>query len=388
MTETQQHSDSIGKWQPLIYFILIGNCILRLDPIPILDKIFSLSRFICFGVVCWQFIRNHNKWRLFPFLMMIYWGVEMYSTILHSGRIIPLISYGITILSIFLVLQQDITINKEETLRALARIFSIFIYANFVLLLLFPNGFWNVKSGTSYFILGGNYNQMGGTLIVGICTAMVYQHISNKKNYNLWLLIIISFITLIIVGSKTSIVGLSVLSIFYIVPSEKLKHIGLVAFIAFYFVFQHFTVFNLFEFNENGAMGTFVEKYLKKDMTFSNRTDIWEHSMITIASSPIIGYGLQDDEWNQDNIHAIMAHNFVLALLLKGGIVLLCIFIIIFTIYCIQNLKNKSPANFYSLCGCWILAFMMIMEVYNIGLLCYMLCLLSMSEKLNFNSND
>lgn len=380
---TPANSPTISKAHSIYYFILIGFCVLFLDEMPVLESIFSNIRLAVALIVFIQFFRQRNKISFFLPLMALYWGVEFYSTYIHAGRIIAVLSYGITLLALFMLMQQDLSYAPSDTLRSLSRLFSILIYINLATVILFPNGIWQAENGSLRFLIGGNYNQMGGLIIAGIATKIASLQFDNSgRSKSLIALFIASFTTLLIVGSKTSLVGLTILLIFVITPSQKLKKLGLIVFIFAYFFFQHITVFNLFEFSENGYVGQFVTQVLKKDLSFTARSTIWEATQLTIVRSPIIGHGLQDDDWNYAHIEGLMPHNLVLSILLKGGVLLLGVFIIVF-IYCLTiNIRNHSPSNFYILCTVWVLAFMMIMEVYNIGIICYLLCLMANGDKL------
>lgn len=387
INDSKLYNQSLSSGQSFIYFILIGFCTLYLDAMPIVDKLFSLLRLGVSALVFAQFFAHRTKLGWFVLLMACYWAFVLYTTRLHHGHIVGVISYGITILALFISMQKDLEINPVGTMKTLCNIFSFFIYANFITLLLFPNGIWMTEDGNARFLIGGNYNQMGGFIIVGLTTNLAYYHMNPyAKRSSLFLLFSIALLTVTLVGSQTSTVGVAALLLFVLAPTEKIRKLGFVAMIVLYFIFQHLTVFSLTEYSENSYFGKFITQGLKKDLTFTERTTIWRSTQLMIIKSPVIGYGRQDEEWHYANIDGMMPHNWVLTLLLKGGVVLLGIFVIIM-IYCMRcSIHNHSPANFYIMCGAWVLASMMIMEVYNIGLICYLLCLMANADKLKLET--
>lgn len=372
------------RWIFFVFFIVVGQAILYLEKLPILDLIYSSLRTIIFPILCLQYIQKKVHWNILYTLLLIYFGVILYSSIVHRAEsLVPLISLGITSASLLLCMAIGSKRDLYSTLKVFRNVFSIYVLLNFIFIILYPDGIWMDAIGTSTpeevgrYLIGGNYNQMGASMLCASVVNGVYYFQTGKGKKILMLIIIISVVSLLIVGSKTSLVGIILFSIFLVLKNTKLKVLSLDTFIIFYFVFQILAVFMLSDLSNNSIARYIVEDVLQKDMSFSSRTNIWFRTAIAVAGAPLFGYGLQDQEWNQLYIGGVSTHNYVYSVLMKGGFVLLIC--LAFVIICVMRREKKyrNVASITALFGLWILLFMMIMEVYNIIYIIFLLGLLT-----------
>ena len=78
-----------------------------------------------------------------------------------------------------------------------------------------------------------------------------------------------------------------------------------------------------------GFLKIVVEGIFHKDMTFSNRSQVWQQVILLIAQKPFWGWGIVDDKAATGllgSLTYVNAHNQFLNCLWQGGIVLICIF--------------------------------------------------------------
>ena len=114
-----------------------------------------------------------------------------------------------------------------------------------------------------------------------------------------------------------------------------------------------------------------------KDLTFTNRTRMWSSAGELFAQSPIIGYGIVDNEWYVSNMDSFAKgpHNFIYGILINGGLVLMFLFIALF-IYAVKHLMQYTDKTSVTLMmGITTLLFMMTMEVYPYFFIFYLLTL-------------
>ena len=77
-----------------------------------------------------------------------------------------------------------------------------------------------------------------------------------------------------------------------------------------------------------GFLKIVVEGIFHKDMTFSNRSQVWQQAILLIAQKPFWGWGIVDDKAATGllgSLTYVNAHNQFLNCLWQGGIVLICI---------------------------------------------------------------
>lgn len=105
---------------------------------------------------------------------------------------------------------------------------------------------------------------------------------------------------------------------------------------------------------------------MSKDTTFSKRTVIWANAVELIRESPVLGYGIQSIEWNDDYLEGSGAHNLWVMLLLNGGMVA-CFSFIFITIFAIREaLSVRSRITTVSVMALCVLFVMSFFEAYNI----------------------
>lgn len=369
----------------LLYSALIGLMVLHTEEVPLLHMVCSVLRAISFVLLFPQLIVRKKKLEWFHYILIAYFFLLLYSSIINGQRLNGLISKAITIFTILAALKIDFEKNVNQTLRTLTVVFSGFVIVNFFLVLLYPDGIWKHVSDVTGeivgdYILGGNRNQMGSVLVVGYLTSTLYSLKTKRLRKLNYIIMLSALISLLIGGSRTSILGMIGISLFNYSKSERIHNMALLFMIIGYFVFQFVAVFLLTDFSSNHYISYFVEEVLGKDLTFSGRSGIWEQSTLLILLSPIWGYGLYDSDFLMFNISTISPHNFILSILLKGGICLLICALILFAFAIKQAYKYKTSMSLMLIFGLWILLFMSIMEVYSFILYVYLLSLLNYSK--------
>lgn len=353
----------------LMLFVMIARHTLYLEELLLVDRVLSILRFAFVPICIYLLVKNKTRTTRLDWGMVLYGCIILYSSIDHHilfADIVPFISIALDIFIIWTILRTFFANNDDFPIKALIISLSFLIYLNFVLLLLFQNGIWEGKEidDANRYLLGGNYNQMGKAFILAIALNSIYTHRNAQLKKNLILLSVISVVSLLLVGSKTSTVGVIILISFTLLPTSKLRSAGLLAFAIVYCVFQVSVVLQGGEVT-NPYVVDFVENVLHKDMTFTYRTDIWYQSVLSIAHSPVIGYGYQSPEWYEQEIGGVMPHNYVLSVLMKGGIVLLlCAIANILLAYRQYRIHNNYTHQILFI-TLFILLFMQLFEVYS-----------------------
>ena len=370
----------------LIIYVLILRNSLYTDSSPLFHALLSGLRFISWGLFLMLFFRAPKRIDGMAIWLLVYGGVVAYSTIVHQSESrFMIISIGFDILMLWGLCKLYLPAYGQHIIRAIVIAMSFCVYLNSLLLIIYPDGIWFVDD-TWYYILGGNYNQMGRTIIPAVTIAGYYRLRYNDLRINLFALYMCSFLTLLFVNSKTSILGMLILLAFYFIKSYRLrKWMGLI-FITVYLAFQTVVVFVQQDLSENEYISYFVEEVLHKDLTFTNRTDVWAKSLILIQDSPIIGYGHQSEAWYTSQLDVTTAHNLILGQLITGGFVGLSIFILLVVIALRRYAKAPFPAMQFLFFGLCTFFFMMIMEVYPFTYIALLLIILYNTEQ--FAPND
>lgn len=385
-------------WQQFIYLIMIGFTFIAM---PNNGSTYLLSRCIqvielAFCIVLFiQYFKHTIQLSEYNWRVNIWWGVytliayTLTSTYLGLTPLFHWLNIIIFLLIGVCYWQNDIV----NSIKSIANIFSFLIYINAVLLLIFPDGLWVdhewIGGGNSARHLFGNYNQIGFVCILGITAQAMYTFATKRGRFNLYILLIVSIGSVILVGSMTSTVGLCILGA-YIILHQYIKRpkIYLTIFTIFYIAFFIIIVWYGNSIEEIELMTKFVENVLSKDTTFTHRTELWSNSVYKIQQSPWLGFGIQSIEWNLTHINGSGPHNLWLMLLLQGGIVL-CGGFVINVIFVVRKALNAATsASILGIVSICVFFLMSLFEAYNIIQTFLLLQLIYYSPLLQINKDE
>lgn len=238
------------------------------------------------------------------------------------------------------------------------------------------------KDATGY-LLGNNYNQMGCRMMVALASNVLCLRYSRIWLVNMILLAIVIVASLAMVGSMTSLSMILVFLVCCLLPTSKLRLSAICGLFAGFLLFQVFVVFNGRGLENNELAAYLVEDVLKKDLTFTYRTHMWESALKIIEESPIWGWGFADADWYKANMSsfAIGPHDFILSILIHGGVILLSVYIMICskvfkTIHPYLKIKNMQLLLLAVAC-LWIMS---LFEMYPYYFMLYPLALLYYSN--------
>ncbi len=306
--------------------------------------------------------------------------------------------YTSVVIWLLLLLFHYYSHNIRLLLQTVAFTFSVCIYINLLVMVMFPDWMFAAEDAFDSFLLGGNYNSLGCRFMTGFVCNLLCIKYGKKWLFNSILIFIISVVTLVLVGSMTSLSVILLFAVLSLIPSVKLQKAILIGWFFFYLLFHFFVVFNGESLHNNELAVYFIEDVLGKDITFTNRTGMWDAALRVIADSPIIGYGLVDSDWYLTNMFtfAIGPHNMILALLIYGGLALLLTFFVqvVFAVHNIIDCFDRMGGIL--MLGTMSLLFMMTFEVYPtffITLLLLLICYYPEIQKsqqditLSYNSN-
>ena len=224
-----------------LLFILIGQFILCLDYSFFLDILYSGTRFLIFGILLIEFLKSPktsyiDKYFIYFFLVLLL------TTLLNCPyRLIQFVSNFINVFCVIFLFNLCPQKSITTLIKVLSNVFSFYIYANFILLIVYPDGLWMSANGVSQYLIGGNYNQMGLALIVGNVSNIIYSMLLRKKTINSICCFIISIATVIFLGSMTATLGLVILGLFLPFMSRNIAR-GLILFFLLFVVSFYFFV--------------------------------------------------------------------------------------------------------------------------------------------------
>ncbi len=307
---------------------------------PKIALIYKAYRYAaCLWILCFN-MKQFDVKRVFWYVgIFMFYLVLSLSTVLsgHYSLAIPEIknlAFSLCFIRIVDFYSGRSLIKTVSTLRIA---FEALFWINLVTVLLRPAGLYTVVNdvNTTDFSRGfflGHENNAIEYIIPVISLSMVESYIrKGKLDLHVLILIICSFYMVLFTWSANAIICVAIFALFYFVFEMPFARFFRCA----YFLMASAgatLVLAVFHLQEKFAW--FITTVLKKNMTLSKRTFIWEASVRWIMSRPLIGYGVETAEEKYAKIQAVNScHNYYLDMLYYGGIVLLFIFIVLIAGY-------------------------------------------------------
>ena len=299
-----------------------------------------LRMFTCVWCLFYFLLRRGKIDKFILFVILFYCSL-LFSTFYFSQSYVNLIYEFASILSWIVLFKINMLDNKDKFLTTLENTFFILLLINFITIILFPGGFYLNSSGYS----GNYFLGYDNNLITYIFPALALSFTNSlNKNDKIGLksifLLIISFCSITFTWSATGVVSMVIMIVLFFAytinkknfPIKKYIVVALSLFIGIVFLrFQ-----NIFSF--------IIEGWLKKDLTFTGRTYIWDIFIGEIKKSILIGHGIVDSKYLIRTLNAGHAHNYFLQILYQGGLVTFSMFLGFFfsAINKVKNCKEKK----------------------------------------------
>ena len=372
----------------LAFLIILARGFLFTGAMPVVHYVLLAGKIALIPIAIILALRTSGRPTAIDLCMLLYYVVMCVCCLLNSTPILSVTLMALDVFIFWAMCRWFFARSSLFPLKVTTCFLLAFIAVNFLLMLWRPEGLWHyATNGKMYYLLGGNYNNMGKALLIAMVSNILLLRFIPRPTapassifepyifYRLTfaLTIILSYGTLLIVGSKTSLLGITLLlafSVLLLFRSKWLRITCLSLFIVLYFGFQSWTVFHNLD-TSLPKTEYFIQHVLHKDLTFTLRTNIWTRSKQLIERRPAIGYGEHDDMWYQLELEGLTTHNLVLHILLKGGWLTLCAFILLLIVLHLLLLirgPNTTPIaadlTFFILAALWVYLFMMIVEVY------------------------
>ena len=260
------------------------------------------------------------------------------STFINSGNYWRALVTAANVICFCMLIEIGIAYSARSFLRALITILGVLIFANFISILLYPNGMY-ITRFTNNWILG--YDNVHVLYILPfLCFFAIYTVENNSSALLKWIVLLVFSLSIYITWSATSVVGVTIWLVFFAMSKlygvrKVITNFRLQIMISaiLFFSIIIFRVQNLFAFLIVGILG--------KSLTFTGRTRIWDKALILFNKSPVYGIGVLSTEGNRSYLSgAAHCHNYYLQILYQSGLIgMICFMAIMFLL--IKPKKNS-----------------------------------------------
>lgn len=311
-----------------------------------------------------MFLKKQRPSIIFAILMAIYFTIFV-SAMMH-GSLKELLFEDFAGFAMCFGFEYWLKDNFKKTIKCVYRILATLAVLNLVCILVFPNGIYNniyditfsyaqnFKLSYSQNWLFGYKNNQFGYLLPLIGIAFVYTYIEKKKiSLSCKIIIVICLLNEIFAQATMA----SLLEAFYIIAmamivinyKKKLSSIVSKLFnIRTIVLFSSIIVFFVVIYTSDNFISNLISGFtvtLGKGADFNGRTIIWVTALNYIMESPLLGYGWIDSEMfarTSGILGGTHAHNYILHILISGGMVCLVEHIILYMVSIKRIARNRG----------------------------------------------
>ena len=264
--------------------------------------------------------------------------IVLLSTIIHNGDIRGWCSNIIILLGTIILTEIAVKKNLKNTLDIIIGALSVYLYANLFTILMFPQGMDYM--GRAW--LMGYKSEFGKYCLAYLIILTVRAYYKKKIDCFYILGWIMSFMTVIVGQTATGLMGLIIFAfcLFATNGNSRIFNINM------YYIYSILCYVFAVIINNFGVFSVVIENYLKKTLTFSGRTIIWENAFKRLSEHPIWGLGYQPYEIMYrllgGNPNYSDCHSFYINLLFYGGSVTMLIFVVILYFLAAKIRKNEN----------------------------------------------
>ncbi|WP_343246840.1 O-antigen ligase family protein [Diplocloster hominis] len=255
--------------------------------------------------------RKRSIYKIKPLFMKCFFVFFMWATamvVIKSPGQITTFFYEqlMPVIGVMLLINSSVNDRHTNKLNGLVSLYwlsVIYIVANFLTIVLYPNGIFRSNVGSSVeranWLLGSKNNQ-STYLILAVLIILLFMKKKIMSRFMQEILIIIGALSICSTGENgvefmggsssgmIAIAFLLVISIFMLLEKNipftnlKFRWIYLIIIAVYLLVITGSTM---------PTIQTFVENVLHKSMTYNSRTLIWQQALLYIARKPFTGYG-------------------------------------------------------------------------------------------------
>lgn len=334
------YPDSIKYLFPELAKMLNIACVISM--IIIIGLVIIKKRFILSGIVV---------------AITIYCTVYIFSTIVNSGEVYQSILRVCIILVPCFFCDVWIKENTSSFLKSIGIFFTILIFINFISIMMYPSGLYKIEdfyvplNQTNRWFLG--YDNIHITVFLPTIAIILLQNwIQEKKllNFSIYsLTFILCYISTAISWPAKTVVILIILSAYLFFGRKGLNS----TFFNFgnYCIVILFILFMFVVFEAQYLFRGFIENFLGKDLSFNNRTYIWETAWSYIKHKFMFGYGAESIKQIYYKLNHGTTHNLYIWDLYCGGILMLSALVGIIAVVGkrLMHYRNTIPGQLMSI---------------------------------------
>ena len=310
--------------------------------LPQVSRVLAFTRYIfSLLIILWYILYLGSNKRLPKapvVLTFLLFSMFFVSNLINGKDKNTAISYMLNYTALTALCEMIIDHSYKSFVRSVSPILNVLVICNFITMLLFPNGMYvnlvpiTLQTYTENWLLGYD-----NTAIIVILPAILFAvvrawYIDEKYSLISTVILVISVVSIVRSWVATTLVSISIFILVYILIKSggEVQRIGAIINSMIYLIatIAAFLVLSVFQLTD--LYSSFVEKVMRKNITFSGRIRIWGMSIASTLRKWQIGYGFDEMDGLERlrNTGLSSTHNTYLWFFYIGGIIAFITFIV------------------------------------------------------------
>lgn len=338
-----------------VYFVLfVFTTSEILQAVPLLNDLLNILRCLLFVVFLWNYFVGEKN--VYVNLIILWQMAYMISSYINKNFTNSVLFYAINAITTTLFVMENIRINPYSFIRRARNWFFFLLVINLGQLLF---GTPYASTSGSVYVLGLRVNftlYCYAAVVLSLAYDYYVREIRGISRFSI-AVFVAAVITLVIPMVATGLIGFLVILLAYIVLKHE-KNYWILAVIA---VVSTWGIIYQADFIQ--IFGSFLNLF-GKDLTFSVRTYIWQRALSLIPLKPVWGYGISDMFVPAFGGVDHPAHNEILNVLYRGGVVS---FAFIAVAFILVVKKSIGRGKWHRICMAFLfgIAIVMITEILS-----------------------
>lgn len=363
-----------------------------INGIPAISSLFDIAKVIAV-LYCLLLYASKKDKRMSKelIILMLFSGFLLFMTVVQSGDLFACFKF-VTPILVIAILFKNFEDKPYEFMDVLLKCFEIVIYVNLVSILIYPQGLYS--TGTIYtgvakenWFLGFKNTQVVYFLPALVLSSLLFYKYEQKVRH--YILIASIFLSTVMIGSTTTLLGLSMYVIVVVLLKSKVFNRVFTIRNTVFIIAGIFVAMILLQ-----RLNLFVEVagYFGKVSTFLNRTYIWNKTLGAISRSLILGHGWQSEAIRHamyGGSSIVHAHNMILEELYLGGVLLIGLKLLMYRMGSIRvkQLQDRRVANCL-IAGIFMRFILGLTEFYSNPLMYVVIILMLFSNQIDFDKTN
>ena len=304
------------------------------------DNLFIILKFIVLIILGIRYF-TLKKCGRFSLYTTLYCAGLILVTVVNNQDLFFVIKKTIECILVSMLLEIGFYYNGTLTCKWIFNYLFFLVLIDLILFIIFPKGLLEANMNSTnykmYFL--GIKNGMINWMVLGAILGLVYYTSSANTKFlkKIYFFFFLAMISILFTGSTTGILTFTIFLAYYfcskffkfrlslgrVIPILVLMYLAIIVFRVQNYIPKVF--FDLFG----------------KDTSFSGRDNLWNFAWLYFRQRPIFGNGLREISLINFYGRSFSAHNFILELLMDGGVFQFSLFIIILVVLILKIRKCK-----------------------------------------------